>query len=138
VSGMIYTLRRLSFGFAAILAVAMGSGASASAADYSGAADRGTVQAVTCSENWTGSVTPSQTSSFVVWNANSCGWQIRVHLRCVLPTRGLVTFANGGWVRAVGLHSGATCPSAEPVMTDAYAQYRVASGDPITTVRYWT
>ena len=97
-----------------------------------------TVRVAACSENWTGFVTPSQNNGSVVWNSNSCSWQIRVDLRCVNSRLGLVTHAYGGWVRAVGLHSGATCPSAEPVMTDAYAQYRVGSGSPITTVRYWT
>jgi hypothetical protein len=125
---------------ALILAASLASLAPAAVANAANAATppSHTVAARACSENWTGFVTPSQNNGSVVWTANSCSWQIRVDLRCVNSRLGLVTHAYGGWVRQVGLHSGATCPDAEPVMTDAYAQYRVGSGSPITTVRYWT
>lgn len=96
-----------------------------------------TVTSLSCSETWNGFPTPSNNDAYVVWTANSCSHQLRVKLRCVNPPRGLVAFAYGGWVIPVGLHSAATCPGAEPVMTNAYAQYRDASGDPVTTVQFY-
>lgn len=65
------------------------------------------------------------------WTDNIRSWQIRPKIRC--SGGRLHATRYGGWVIPVGKVSGATCPSAEPLIIYAAAQYRAGPGQPLTT-----
>jgi hypothetical protein len=88
-----------------------------------------------CTEKWTGNLGPPG-NAFVYWNTNTCFWELRVKIHCENTVSEFTVNQYGGWVMS-NIHSGATCPANEPALEDAYAQYRVATGDPITTVQFY-
>jgi hypothetical protein len=91
---------------------------------------------VTCSQSYTAIVgPPNPGNASVVWRSNPCGHQIRVKITCSGSSFPATVY--GGWVRTVGLHSGATCPGADPNLAAAYAQYRNSPSGVITTVRFF-
>jgi hypothetical protein len=89
-----------------------------------------------CIERWTGYIGPPPNAS-VVWNANTCSHELRVEIKCENPVSHFTVYQYGGWVQAVGLHSGSTCSPNENHLAAAYGQYRNGDGQPITTVRYF-
>lgn len=94
---------------------------------------------VLCTEKWAGFVgPPSPGNASVAWSVNNCFHELRVKIHCENTASEFTADAYGGWVMQDNLHSGATCPGNEPALEDAYGQYRVASGDPITTVRFYS
>lgn len=92
---------------------------------------------VLCTENVYDFYNVPSAYAYAGWSANSCTWQIRSKIHCVNAKVGLKTTAYGGWVKSVNLDSQANCPSGYPTLTNAWYQYRVASGDPITTVQFF-
>jgi hypothetical protein len=111
------------------LAAGMTSAASASPAHQAAASPR-------ACELWTGYIGPPPNAS-VAWNVNCYSHELRVKIHCENPVSHFAVDEYGGWVKAVGLHSGATCPANENHLVAAYGQYRNSDTSPITTVRYF-